>query len=51
MKNLMKIARKTSSVLAAMALVVATSSVASCCYHCFAQPVEPEELRKFVGEN
>lgn len=49
MKKLMNIVRKASSALAAMALVVATSSVASCCYHWFAQPVEPEELRDFVN--
>lgn len=51
MKKLMSIVTKASSVLAAMALVTATSSVASCCHYWFAQPIEPEELRKYVGEN
>lgn len=50
MKKLMNIARRASSALAAVALVVATSSVASCCYHWFAQPVEPEELRDLVSK-
>lgn len=50
MKKFMDIVRKASSALAAMALVVATSSVASCCYHWFSQPIEPEELRKFVSQ-
>lgn len=48
MKKLMSIAKKASTVLAALALVAATTSVPSACYHWFAQPVEPEELRKYV---
>ena len=46
MKKLMKLAAKVSTVLAAMAMFVATSSVSTCCHRWFAQPVEPEELRK-----
>lgn len=49
MKKLTRIAKKASTILAAMALMVATSSVPSACYHWFAQPIEPEELRKFVN--
>ena len=49
MKKLISIARKVSTTLAALALVVATTSVSSACYHWFAQPVEPEELRKLVN--
>lgn len=49
MKKLISIARKASATLAALALVVATTSVPSACYHWFAQPVEPEELRKLVN--
>ena len=51
MKKLMKLAVKTSTILAAMAMFVATSSVSTCCHCCFAQPVEPEELRKYVSKN
>lgn len=49
MKTLMSIARKASMALAALAFVVATTSVTSACFHWFAQPVEPEELRNFVS--
>ncbi len=49
MKKLMKLAVKASTVLAAMAMFVATSSVSACCHCCFAQPVEPEELRNLVN--
>lgn len=35
---------------AALALVVATTSVPSACFHWFAQPVEPEELRNYVNK-
>lgn len=49
MKKLISIARKVSTTLAALALVVATTSVSSACYHWFAQPVEPEELGKLVN--
>lgn len=49
MKALMSVVRKASSVLAAVAMVVATTSVPSACYHWFAQPVEPEELRDLVN--
>lgn len=49
MKKLISIARKASTTLAALALVVATTSVSSACYHWFAQPVEPEELRELVN--
>mgnify|MGYP000189261198 CR=1 FL=1 len=45
MKKLMSIAKKASTALAALALVVATTSVPSACFHWFAQPVEPEELK------
>lgn len=51
MKKLMSIVKKTSTALAALALVVATTSVPSACFHWFAQPVEPEELRKFASKN
>lgn len=44
MKKLMSIAKKASTALAALALVVATTSVPSACFHWFAQPVEPEGL-------
>lgn len=49
MKKLMKLATKVSTILAAMAMFVATSSVSAGCYCWFAQPVEPEELRKLVN--
>lgn len=49
MKKLMSFARKVSTVLAAVALVAATTSVPSACFHWFAQPVEPEELRNLVN--
>ncbi len=49
MKKLMKLAAKASTVLAAMAMLVATSSVSACCHCWFAQPVEPEELRNLVN--
>ena len=49
MKKLMSIARKATTTLAALALVIATS-VPCACYHWFAQPVEPEELRKLVND-
>ena len=45
MKALMSIMRKASTVLAAVAMVVATTAVPSACHYWFAQPVEPEELR------
>lgn len=51
MKKLMKLAAKASTVLAAMAMFVATSSVSTCCHRWFAQPVEPEELRKIASKN
>ncbi len=51
MKKLMKLAAKASTVLAAMAMFVATSSVSACCHRWFAQPVEPEELRKYISKN
>ncbi len=50
MKKLMSFMTKASSALAALTLVVATTSVASCCHYWFAQPEEPEELRMFVNE-
>ena len=50
MKKLMSIARKATTTLAALALVIATTSVPSACYHWFAQPVEPEESRKLVND-
>ena len=50
MKKLMSIARKATTTLAALALVIAATSVPSACYHWFAQPVEPEELRKLVND-
>ena len=52
MKKLMSIAKKASTALAALALVVATTSAraASACFHWFAQPVEPEELRNYVNK-
>lgn len=49
MKKLMSFARKASTALATLALVVATTSVPSACFHWFAQPVEPEALRNFVN--
>ena len=49
MKKLMSIAKKASAALAVLALAVATTSVPSACYHWFAQPVEPEELRNLVN--
>jgi len=49
MKKLMSIAKKASTALAALALV-ATTSVPSACFHWFAQPVEPEELRNYVNK-
>lgn len=49
MKMLMDFAKKASTALAALALVVATTSVPSACFHWFAQPVEPEELRDLVN--
>lgn len=49
MKKLMSITKKVSTALAALALMVATASVPSACYHWFAQPVEPEELRDLVN--
>lgn len=45
----MKLTTKVSYVFAAMALSVATSSVAKCCHSWFAQPVEPKELRELVS--
>ena len=45
MKKLMSIAKKAST-----ALAVATTSVPSACFHWFAQPVEPEELRNYVNK-
>lgn len=50
MKKLMSIAKKAFTALAALALVVATTSVPSACFHWFAQPVEPEELRNYVNK-
>ena len=47
MKKLMSIAKKAST---ALAVVVATTSVPSACFHWFAQPVEPEELRNYVNK-
>lgn len=49
MKKLMSIARKASTALAALALMVATTAVPSACHYWFAQPVEPEELRNLVN--
>ncbi|SFD38949.1 AgrD family cyclic lactone autoinducer peptide [Ruminococcus albus] len=49
MKKLMSIAKKASTALAALALVVATTSVPSACYHWFAQHIEPEKLRNLVN--
>lgn len=49
MKKLINFAKKASTSLAALALVVATASVSSACFHWFAQPVEPEELRNLVN--
>ncbi len=49
MKTLMSIVRKASTVLAAIAMVVATTSVPSACHYWFAQPVEPEKLRNHVN--
>ena len=49
MKTLMSVVRKVSTVLAAVALVVATSAVPSACHYWFAQPIEPEELRNLVN--
>ena len=51
MRKLLSFMTKASSVLAALTLVVATSSVASCCHYWFAQPEEPEELRRFVNKD
>ena len=48
MKKLMSIAKKASTALAALALVVATTSVPSASFPCFAHPVEPEALRNSV---
>ena len=42
--------KEATTTLAALALVIATTSVPSACYHWFAQPVEPEELRKLVND-
>ena len=49
MKKFMNFVTKASTALAALALVVATTSVSSACYHWFAQPVEPEKLRNLVN--
>ncbi|MCB6616652.1 cyclic lactone autoinducer peptide [Ruminococcus sp. 210702-SL.1.03] len=49
MKRLIEFAKKASTSLAALALVFATTSVSSACFHWFAQPVEPEELRSYVN--
>lgn len=48
MKRLVEFAKKASTALAALAFVTATASVSSACFHWFAQPVEPEELRKLT---
>ena len=50
MKKLMSIAKKASTALAALALVVATTSVPSACFHWFAHPVEPEEPRNYANK-
>lgn len=50
MKKLMKLAAKASTVLAAMAMFVATSSFSACCHCWFAQPVEPEELKDLMND-
>lgn len=50
MKKLMSIAKKASTALAALALVVATTSVPSACFHWFAQPVEPERAEKLCKQ-
>ena len=50
MKALIRaVVKKASTVLAAVAMVVATTTVPSACHYWFAQPVEPEELRKLVN--
>ncbi len=49
MKALMSVVRKASTVLAAVAMVVATTAIPSACHYWFAQPVEPEELRDLVN--
>lgn len=49
MKKLMNIAKKASTALAALAMVVATTTASSACHYWFAQPVEPEELRNLVN--
>lgn len=49
MKALMSVVRKASTVLAAVAMVAATTAVPSACHYWFAQPVEPEELRDLVN--
>ncbi|MDE6834641.1 MAG: cyclic lactone autoinducer peptide [Ruminococcus sp.] len=49
MKKLINFITKASTALAALALVVATTSVSSACYHWFGQPIEPEELRNYVN--
>jgi len=48
MKKVMNFVKKASTALAALALVVATTSVPSACFYWFAQPVEPEELRSLA---
>ena len=50
MKKLMAIAAKLSGVLAALAMTAAVSSVPSACHQWFAQPEEPEELRKMMND-
>ncbi len=49
MKTWMRIVRKASTALAAMAMMVAAASVPSSCHCWFAQPIEPEELRNLVN--
>ncbi len=50
MKKLMNFVKKASTALAALAFVVATTSIPSACHYWFGQPVEPEELRKYVND-
>jgi cyclic lactone autoinducer peptide len=49
MKAFMSVVRKASTILAAVAMVVATTAVPCACHYWFAQPVEPEELRDLVN--
>lgn len=50
MKALMNVVvKKASTILAAVAMVVATTTVPSACHYWFAQPIEPEELRNLVN--